>query len=451
MKAPLVPRINAANPGSSGQPEVIGCYAKAQKHRRFARLAEALAVTLVAMACSGQAVAQPAQVGAKASVNGRTAFTVNNAAVPNANGSAVAAAKIFHPAAGAGTDFQVNGAAANARTEAPILDALANESRTVRAPNPLNYANRAAFQEALTNQGSYINGGQIRLNGQVIANVPGLKNQIAGCTVPDAIPGNPSCTTRAGTGSFPLVPKGGAGISSSASMQRAVGANNYEFASATASQRTLANGTFQVVDNPTTEVRAAANLPAPVASAYTSNHDPMAVYWSSSSNHNITIDLSSFQMSLSTQGIQSEATGYYAVHGGVINGSSDITLPESSASPFFDLVLGFNSVNGGPPQLNGSTFQLAAVGSISDNLGNVGLGAVAIGFLGDLTLTGDTVSFATPYSLTVGVPGNQLQDVVFLDTQALTETEAATPEPSTLLLPWFGAGRTRRRVAQATP
>ncbi|MFZ1136824.1 MAG: PEP-CTERM sorting domain-containing protein, partial [Candidatus Korobacteraceae bacterium] len=386
---------------------LVGRTRSPRRGRRIAVLA-ACAVAL-AIAFPSHSFGQ-ALVGAAASVNGQAITVPVNAAVPNATGSATAAAKIFHPPS---SSYQVNGAAANATTEAPILDTIANLAQPI-ATNARNPIAQAPF-------------------------ITGTRNRITNCTVTDTVAGpNRPCRVVAGTGSFPLVNKGGNGISSDTGVvQRTVGNNNYEFATASASQRTLNNGMFRIIDNPATQVDAARGLPAPVAVAYTANHDPMAVYWNSPSNRSFTLDISQLQVNVSTTGPGAAASAFYAINAGVIDGTTDITLPEGSATPIFSLLLPFNDVDGQAPTINLAAFEIGAAGAISDSLGDVGLPNVAAGLLGDLTLVNGPIQFAVPYSLTVGVPGTSSQSVLFVDTQAFAESTAA-PEPSTLML--LGSG-----------
>jgi hypothetical protein len=397
-------RIDSTNSSAAARSRCAGWHT---------RLMAVLGLAAFVMAGSSHAFAQML-VGGKADVNGQTIVVPRQAAVPNATGSAVAAAKIFHPAARQqGSSYKVNGANANAQTEAPILDTIAN----LAVPIAQNAGN--LIRQAPT--------------------IRSTMNNITNCTVPDATggPGRP-CRVVAGTGSFPLVNKGGNGIfSDTGVLQRAVGNNNYEFATATARQRTLANGNFQIIDNPVTQADAANGLPAPVAIAFTSNHDPMAVYWNSPSNRSFTLDISQLQVNVSTTAPGAAASAFYAINAGVIDGTTDITLPESSATPIFRLLLPFNDIDGLAPTINLAAFQIGAAGAISDSLGDVGLVNVANGLLGDLALVNGTIQFALPYSLTVGIPGNSSQSVLFVDTQGFAET-TATPEPSTLLL--LGSG-----------
>ena len=392
----------------SGSKQVIGKGRETWSHWRRNILTASWVLTVV-LVSSSHILAQ-ALVGAKADVNGRTITVPSNAAVPNATGSAIAAAKIFHPAAGqVGSSYQVNGAVANQQTEEPILDTIANLAAPIamNARNPMLQA----------------------------ANINGTRTRITNCTVPDTTggPGRP-CRVVAGTGSFPLAGKGGNGIASDTGViQRAVGNNNYELATARASQRTLNNGNFQIIDNPVTQADQANGLPAPVAVAYTANRDPMAVYWNSASNREFTLDISALQVNLTTFGTGSAASAYFAVNASVIDGTTDITLPESSATPIFSLLLPFNEVDGMAPTINLAAFDLSAAGTIKDSLGNVGLTNVANGMLGDLGLVNGTIQFLFPYSLTIGVPGMNSQSVLFVDTQTLAESTAA-PEPTSLLL-----------------
>jgi hypothetical protein len=368
-------------------------------------------------------------VTAKADVNGRMVVNFNNnAAVGGATGSAIAAAKIFHPAAmQAGSSYQVNGAAANAQTEAPILDTIASLARPIaqNAGNPVMQA----------------------------ANINGTRDRITTCTMPDTTggPGRP-CRVVAGTGSFPLVNKANGISSDTGVVQRTVNNNNYEFATATASQ-TMVNGTFRIVDNPVVQVDRRSGLPAPEAVAYTANRDPMAVYWNSSSNRSFTLDLSQMQVNVSTTGPGAAASAYYAINASVIDGTTDITLPESASTPIFSLLLPFNDVDGMAPTINLAAFQLGAAGAISDSLGDVGLINVANGLLSDLTLVNGTIQFAQPYALNIGLPGMSSQSVLFIDTQGLAEAVAA-PEPSSLLLLGSGllglGGVLRKRFACAS-
>jgi hypothetical protein len=349
----------------------------------------------------------------------------NNAAIGGANGSAIAAAKIFHPAAmQAGSSYQVNGAAANAQTEAPILDTIANLARPIaqNAGNPMMQA----------------------------VNINGTRNRLQTCTLPDTT-GGPGrmCRVVANTGSFPQIPKANGINSATGAVQRTVGVNNYELADATASQ-TMNNGTFRIVDNPVVQVDRRPNLPAPEAVAYTVNRDPMAVYWNSPSNRSFSFDLSQFQADVSTTGFGAAASVYYSINASVIDGTTDITLPESASTPIFRLLLPFNDVDGLAPTINLAAFDLAAAGTISDSLGDVGLINVANGMLGNLAVVNGTIQFLQPYSLTIGVPGTSSQSVLFVDTQALAEGVAA-PEPSSLLLLGSGllglGGMLRKRLA----
>jgi len=80
--------------------------------------------------------------------------------VSNATGSAVAAAKIFHPANGmAGSSYQVNWAAAIAQTEAAILDTIADLAKPIT-----DNAGNAVRQQPFIN---------------------GTQNRFANCTLPD--------------------------------------------------------------------------------------------------------------------------------------------------------------------------------------------------------------------------------------------------------------------------
>jgi len=381
----------------------------------------------LATASAHQVSAQ--SVTAKADVNGRMVVNFNNnAAIGGANGSAIAAAKIFHPAAmQAGSSYQVNGAAANAQTEGPILDTIANLARPIaqNAGNPMRQA----------------------------ANINGTRNRLQNCTLPDTTGGpNVPCRVVAGTGSFPQIAKANGISSDTGVVQRTVGMNNYEFATATASQ-TMNNGTFRIVDNPVVQVDRRPMLPAPEAVAYTVNRDPMAVYWNSPSNRGFTLDLSQFQAQVSTSGPGSGASAYYAINASVIDGTTDITLSESSATPIFRLLLPFNDIDGLAPTINLAAFDLAAAGTISDSLGDVGLINVANGLLGDLVLVNGTIQFAQPYALNIGVPGMNSQSVLFIDTQGFAEGVAA-PEPSSLLMLGSGllglGGILRQRLARTT-
>jgi PEP-CTERM motif len=402
---------SSASPFEETETLLVGG-ARSRRHGvRNTILAAICAVTL-AVAWPSRLFAQML-VGAKADVNGQTIVVPRNAAVPNMTGSAVAAAKIFHPAAmQQGTSYKVNGNNANAMTEAPILDTIAN----LAVPIAQNAGN--LLRQAPTIQSTM--------------------NNITNCTVPDATGGpGRQCRVVAGTGSFPLVNKGGNGIlSDTGILQRAAGNNNYEFATAVARQRTLGNGNFQIIDNPVTQADTANGLAAPVAIAFTSNHDPMAVYWNSPVNRSFTLDISQLQVNVSTTGTGA-ASAFFAIDAGVIDGTTNITLPESSATPIFSLLLPFNDINRQAPTINLAAFEIGAAGAISDSLGDVGLANVTAGLLGDLTLVNGTIQFAVPYSLTVGVPGTSSQSVLFVDTDSFAESTVA-PEPSTLML--LGSG-----------
>ena len=287
MQDPMIHLNTAVNSFEPSKTLLAGRARPGVPGRRIAMLASTCAVIFAAFFPS-QTFAQML-VGEKADVNGQTIVVPRNAAVPNMTGSAVAAAKIFHPAAmQQGTSYKVNGNNANAMTEAPILDTIANLAVPI-AQNAGNLVRQAPT-------------------------IRSTMNNITNCTVPDATGGpGRQCRVVAGTGSFPLVNKGGNGIlSDTGILQRAVGNNNYEFATAVARQRTLANGNFQIIDNPVTQADAANGMPPPVAIAFTSNHDPMAVYWNSPVNRSFTLDISQLQVNVSTTGRGAAASAFFA-------------------------------------------------------------------------------------------------------------------------------------------
>jgi hypothetical protein len=251
----------------------------------------------------------------------------------------------------------VNGAEANAMTEEPILDAIAVLAKPI-AHNAGQFAQKPF--------------------------IDGTKKRIDTCTQPHTTGGlNVPCKVVAKTGSFPLINKAMGISSDTGTIQRRVGMNNYELASAAGSQATLANAQFRVIDNPVTQVDAQKGLPAPIAIAHATNRDPVVVEWSTSSNRSFTLHLSQTQVSLSTTGPVSAASAYFAMGAGVIEGRTDITRPESAATRILDLILPFNEIHGITPTINlAAAFDLASAGPMSDNLGD--------------TASSTTIRFATP-------------------------------------------------------
>jgi hypothetical protein len=173
--------------------------------------------------------------------------------------------------------------------------------------------------------------------------------------------------------------------------------------------------------------------PSTRAIAFTSNRDPIGVTWDSSSNRTVTFDLSQLSMQVSTKGLGTSATGFFELDGGYIDGTQNLSLPESSATQFFSLLLPFSSIDGGSPTLLSDAFSLSAIGSITDSLGDSGLKDVASGLLGDLTPNNGTIEFAKPFSITVGLPGTDSQSLLFTHESTLAAV-SVVPEPSTFVL-----------------
>lgn len=306
--------------------------------------------------------------------------------------------------------------------ETGALQALASAARSVaKAGGPLNRA-------------PYINGDL-----KAIIPIPGLKPQLSNCTAPDAVAGanaSTPCKVVAGTGSFPLVAKAaGAPLSSSASTQQTQGpANNpknLEFASGSATQTINAAGKLILNSNAVTQIDASKAVPNPLAVGFGVNRDPVAISGLSSSGRDITVDLSSVTFTLASSGAAT-ASGVFDTTLASIDGSSDVTQSESLATPFFDLLISAESDSGGAPVVNTLASSLTASGSISDNLGNVGLAAVTAGLFGDLKpLSSDELGFAVPYMITVGLPGSSPNALLFVDSETYAGA-AGVPAPGGL-------------------
>jgi hypothetical protein len=387
----------------------------------------------VAAALSGSHGAHAQTVSANANVQGNVNVTIPaKAAAPAATGSTVAGSKIDHAVAPTPTgEYQVNGAQVN-----------------VAKPNAVQMAETAALQalalaaHAVATAGNILNRGPyIEGNLKAIIPIPGLKPQLSNCTAVDATAGanaSTPCKVVAGTGSFPLVAKAAGGmLSSSTNIQQTQGpaANptNLELASGSATQTINAAGKLKVNSSAITQVDASKAVPKPIAVAFGVNRDPIAISGLSSAGtgRDVTLDLSSVTFTLASSG-PATASGVFDTTLASIDGGTSLTQPESLATPFFDLLISAESDAGGAPVVNPYASALAALGSISDNLGDVGLTDVTDGLFGDLKPLGsDELGFVLPYMITVGLPGTSPNALLFVDSETYAGA-AAVPEPGGL-------------------
>ncbi|HVC60620.1 MAG TPA: hypothetical protein VND19_09705 [Acetobacteraceae bacterium] len=386
-------------------------------------------VVCVAAALAGSRGACAQVVSANANVQGNVTVTIPaKAAAPAATGSTVAGAYIGDAVAPTPTEiYQVNGAQVN-----------------VAAPNAVQTAETGALQALTSAARSVAKAGNILNRKPYIEGapkaaipIPGLKPQLSNCTAPDAGANASSpCKVVADTGSFPLVAKAaGAPLSSTASTQQTTGPAippvNLELASGSATQTINAAGKLILNSNAVTQVDASKAVPKPLAVGFGVNRDPVAISGLSSTGRGITTDLSSVTFTLSSTG-PATASGVFDTTLASIDGSSDVTQPESLATPFFDLLISAESDSGGAPVVNPYASSLTASGSISDNLGDVGLAAVTAGLFGDLTSVGSNeLGFAAPYVITVGLPGTSPNALLYVDSETYAGA-AALPAPGGL-------------------
>jgi hypothetical protein len=186
---------------------------------------------------------------------------------------------------------------------------------------------------------------------------------------------------------------------------------------------------WSLTDTPVARVRG----PGTYTLAFTSNRDPIGITWNSISNRTVTYDLSQVAIEIGTKGLGTSATGFLELDGKYIDGTTNVNLPESSAIPFFSLMLPFSSINGAAPVLLTEAFSLSAAGTITDSLGDSGDKAVANGLLGDLTPNNGTFEFAQPFTSTVGLPGTDSQSLLFTYESTLAAV-SVVPEPSAIVL-----------------
>jgi hypothetical protein len=257
-----------------------------------------------------------------------------------------------------------------------------------------------------------------------------VRNQIRTGTAPkpgETFPPTPAAFTEVG--------KGATLETRQLSKATQVG-NQTEEAKAKAKQTRSTLGANYVGDHKTTSAQVGRQLSDGVAAALSVNRDPVAVEWEPNTTHEITVDLSGVALSVSTVGV-AFAHGVWSVDAAFINGSSDITLPETSAQPLYDLMLRVVSINGGAPFLDTESFVLDSFGNdIFDSADNSGIDAVTVAILERMVPIGEgEIGFAAPYSFTVRLPGQPAESVVFLRDFAAGSAEGAgVPHPSSLAL-----------------
>jgi hypothetical protein len=200
-------------------------------------------------------------------------------------------------------------------------------------------------------------------------------------------------------------------------------------------------------------IRSPSNAPLPANATYAgfvANRDPLAVQWSSSI-HQVSFNLDGLQLIANSDGVSTFGASA-GLSGGFLNGTLDLTTPESSATQLFSLTLGVTGAPGSPtstsvdfgyfmdPNVSPSQY------SISDSDGNTTLAAVQADLATQFALartdltTGDTYyGFNPGYSITLGIPtdpNSSTDSVLFLDD--FGAATAAVPEPTSILL--LGSG-----------
>jgi hypothetical protein len=347
----------------------------------------ACAIALPPAAASGQTVS------ASASVNGGTIIRPTGTPTAGATASTLAAAKAFH----GGESYQFNGAAA------PVAETTVLESLMKQAQGTARVFNAQQRFGAISKFNKDLRAG----------------------TAPQA-------------GTFGLVSKVN-GMSSTGGPVQSLGNPVAESASAFASQN-QSNGVCRFTDSSVTSAKATKDVPSADAVAFTVNRDPIGITWDSPGIRSLTFDLSQASIQVQTQGLGSGAIGALAINAGYIDGTTDVTQPESSASPILSLLLAVGETDGGAATLLTDESFLTTAGSVTDSLGDSGLQAVQNGLLNDLMVSPDgTVSFVQPYSITATVPGTDSQSLLFLSERTFAES-MAVPEPSTLVLAGIGCG-----------
>jgi hypothetical protein len=327
---------------------------------------------------------------AQVSANGTTQAGIPGLVLDGATGMSLAGATTFFaPMEG----FQVNGAAPNAQ-ELPVLRALAVSAKSVANKGPI--ARRAAV-DAFTKK--------------LVADTAEKKGK------------NPAFTDIA---------KGAMIMADSGLLQD----NNAVETARAETNQTLdkAGKKYNVGQTNITAVNQQ-KAKAPFAVAYTGNRDPMAVIWDSSLRE-ITYSFDGTYFELMTSGPGSAAAAVFDSSLAVIDGTVDVTTPESAALLAYSLTISMFSFDGASPFLD--PVLVGGAGSIRDSFGITGP-LLPASIAANLKLVGNRFSFTPGYQLIVTLPGKAPQSVLFFHDSMLAEA-AAVPEPASATMVGLALG-----------
>ncbi len=189
---------------------------------------------------------------------------------------------------------------------------------------------------------------------------------------------------------------------------------------------------------------------APMVSAVAVNRDPVAVLWTSASDHTVTLDLTGSSFLATTTGPGTTALAVSDFQVSYVDGATDTDVAEPS-TPILDVALGVTSTGGDAPSPFGSLLSYTG-GTISDSMGGMGMAGVDAD-LGSILKAMPDGSYAITgsYSIMFDVTGGSSQGVLFLDNY--NYGVSAVPEPSSVALMAAGAlalaGSCWRRMRRA--